>query len=368
MSKIFLTLIWISIFLGMTACSNKNVEDSNIYKNTDIPVNTNTSIIDSSNNDKNTDSTVNTDNKDIIDNDDKVDWSIPYVVRIGSILYHSTNELPKYSLIDKNIIFESKGKIETCTEDINAYPDKNNETNFDGYLDSEYGFIDGHLYIKYREFIPLQAASYQPSLKLIEKIDVMPEKEDNVSLEEAIDDGFMVLKNANIYYGDEIWQMFLTMTQFGYPTTIRIAHYYTMRGRISESLYESTKDDYPKMYLSQLYYDGEKYIVSALHKVDGKYECYQIQDVDGPEKTYQYLMHYFEKPQNTEATFNFCEKYVLVNDNSITWEDIYKGMISSQAGAAIDHTAVYNKYDYKEGIDPDWLEIVKDTVTEETKK
>ena len=331
-----ITLICISVLLCMTACSAKNEEDSN--------------------------SAANTDNKDIIDNDDKVDWSIPYVVRIGSILYHSTNELPKYSLIDKNITFESKGKIESGTEDINAYPSKNNETNFDGYLDCEYGFIDGHLYIKYREFIPWQAASYQPSLVLIEKIDEIPEKEDPVSLEEAIDDGFMVLKNGNIYYGDEIWQMFLTLTQFGYPTTIRIAHYYTMRGRISESLYESTKDDYPKMYLSQLHYDGENYLISALHKVDGKYLSYQIADVDGPEKTYKYLMHYSEIPQNSDAGFNSCDKYVLVNDNSVTWEDIYKGMISSQAGAAIDHTAVYNKYDYKDEFDPDRLEIVKDIV------
>jgi hypothetical protein len=73
-------------------------------------------------------------------------------------------------------------------------------------------------------------------------------------------------------------------------------------------------------------------------------------------------LHYSEIPQNSDAGFNSCDKYVLVNDNSVTWEDIYKGMISSQAGATIDHTAVYNKYDYKDEFDPDRLEIVKDIV------
>ena len=63
----------------------------------------------------------------------------------------------------------------------------------------------------------MQAASYQPSLVLIEKIDEIPEKEDPVSLEEAIDDGFMVLKNGNIYYGDEIGMRYLDIpTKEGY--------------------------------------------------------------------------------------------------------------------------------------------------------
>ena len=158
MSKIVLTLICISILLGMTASPAKNEENS--------------------------ENTTNTNNVNIDVNDDKVDWSIPYTVRIGSILYHSTNELPKYSLIDKNITFESRGKIESCTVDINAYPTKNNETNFDGYHDCDYGFIDGHLYIKYREFIPLQAASYQPSLILIEKTDEIP-SEDAIKADET---------------------------------------------------------------------------------------------------------------------------------------------------------------------------------------
>ena len=37
----------------------------------------------------------------------------------------------------------------------------------------------------------------------------------------------------------------------------------------------------------------------------------------------------------------FEERYVLTNENTVTWEDIVNGMLSSQSGDAIDHYSVY---------------------------
>ncbi len=42
-----------------------------------------------------------------------------------------------------------------------------------------------------------------------------------------------------------------------------------------------------------------------------------------------------------------------VNDDTITWEDIWNGMISSEFGAGVKHAEVFSKYDYKDGVDPD---------------
>jgi hypothetical protein len=50
----------------------------------------------------------------------------------------------------------------------------------------------------------------------------------------------------------------------------------------------------------------------------------------------------------------------LVNDDTITWEDIWNGMISSEFGAGVKHAEVFNKYDYKDGANPEKL-ITVDT-------
>ena len=42
--------------------------------------------------------------------------------------------------------------------------------------------------------------------------------------------------------------------------------------------------------------------------------------------------------------YNGYEHYVLVNDESVTWEQIFNGLISSHYGDGIDHWTVYSEY------------------------
>ena len=51
-------------------------------------------------------------------------------------------------------------------------------------------------------------------------------------------------------------------------------------------------------------------------------------------------MHYRGDGSDAEER-EFEERYVLTNDNTVTWEDIVNGMLSSQSGDAIDHYSVY---------------------------
>ena len=55
-------------------------------------------------------------------------------------------------------------------------------------------------------------------------------------------------------------------------------------------------------------------------------------------------------------SFNTFDKYVLVNDDSVTWDDIWNSTIGIAEG--FWHEEVYNKYDYKDGADPEKVTTV----------
>ena len=76
------------------------------------------------------------------------------------------------------------------------------------------------------------------------------------------------------------------------------------------------------------------------------------------EQTYKYMKHYTEKAPSDTALFTTFDKYVLVNDDTVTWEDIWNATIGITEG--FWHTEVYNKYDYKDVANPEEL-ITVDT-------
>jgi len=175
------------------------------------------------------------------------------------------------------------------------------------------------------------------------------------SLDEIINDGLVVIKNGSVISGEDKWLEFVKKAEANEPAEIRIAHYFTLTGRMAKNLYELTKMDYPVAYFHQLKFDGEKYIYTPLQKLDGSDDKYVFRPDDEYdwEETYKYLKHYTESAPSDTALFNTFDKYVLVNDDTITWEDIWNGMISSEFGAGVKHAEVFNKYDYKDGVDPD---------------
>lgn len=162
---------------------------------------------------------------------------------------------------------------------------------------------------------------------------------DNLSLEDAKHDGYVVIEDGSVTCGEDIWQNFVDLSAEKTPCKIRVVHHYTIGdpSHYDPTYYESIKDDYPKMYILELVYNGETFCVS--HYEEEK--LYQSE--------YKYLMRYEGKAETHDATYTSYVKYVLVNDDKVTWNDITHGMLSSQFGDYIPHSQIYTDLVYKEG-------------------
>jgi hypothetical protein len=161
---------------------------------------------------------------------------------------------------------------------------------------------------------------------------------DNFSLEDAKCDGYVVIEDGSVTSGEDIWQNFVDLSAEKTPCKIRVVHYYTIGdpSHYDPTYYESIKDDYPKMYILELVYNGETFCVS--HYEEEK--LYQSE--------YKYLMRYEGKAETRDATYTSYVKYVLVNDDKVTWNDITHGMLSSQFGDYIPHSQIYTDLVYRE--------------------
>jgi len=157
------------------------------------------------------------------------------------------------------------------------------------------------------------------------------------SLENAKDDLLIVYENGNITSGQEIWDTFLHEIETEQPCMVRLAFYYTLDNQnIDPEYYEEIKDQYPHLFIQDLYFDGKIYTLYSVE--DGKEYTFQ----------YKYLKRFHEtSPAYSTATYKETIRYVLLNDNDVTWEQIFKGMLSSTFGQYIDHKTVYSRYNYE---------------------
>ena len=162
---------------------------------------------------------------------------------------------------------------------------------------------------------------------------------DNYSLEDAKRDGYVVIEDLSVTYGEDTWQDFVDLSAENTPCKVRVVHYYTIddASHYDPAYYASIKDDYPMMYIFELIYNGETFNESH-YEEDRLYQ-----------EEYKYLMRYEGEPDTPYATFSSYVRYVLVNDDKVTWEDIFRGMISSQHGANIPHSQIYIDLLYREG-------------------
>ncbi|MBR6644114.1 MAG: hypothetical protein IKL28_10725 [Lachnospiraceae bacterium] len=155
-------------------------------------------------------------------------------------------------------------------------------------------------------------------------------------LQKAIDEDFVVMYEFQFLNGEEKWKEFFETTQTGTPATIYLAKYYTMdRVGVSEEYYQANKDEYPKLFLFRLCYDGEAYTITDRPGYEEEPEMV---------RTYPYLVKFEGKPTSATAIFDRYEYYVLVHDKDVTWKRIEWGGFSSQMGDAIDHCRVVSKH------------------------
>ena len=150
------------------------------------------------------------------------------------------------------------------------------------------------------------------------------------ALDKAVENGYVVHMDGDVTNGQEIWESFISDTSQGKAASVQVAEYYTLdEERCSEEYFEAYREDYPMLFLFDLTFDGSTY---TLKWKEGDKEYI---------RQFQYLMHYTGEAPTTHATYDTYSRYVLTNDNNVTWEELQKGMFSSQLGDYIEHHSVY---------------------------
>ncbi len=151
------------------------------------------------------------------------------------------------------------------------------------------------------------------------------------TLDDAKTDGCVVYEDGSITDGQQAWDAFVAATNSAKAASVRLAFYYTLGdpSHYAKEYYEEIKDKYPVLSLQDLRFDGKKYTIQSME--DGKLDT----------KEYKYLLRYEGKPGSSDAIFSHYVYYVLVQDDTVTWDQIEHGMISSQSGDWIDHRTVY---------------------------
>jgi len=157
------------------------------------------------------------------------------------------------------------------------------------------------------------------------------------SLLQAKRDGCVVMEDGDVTYGQEIWETFYKTTKKGKAAAVRYVHYYSLGDpeRYDTETYEKRKKTYPKMYVSDLTYDGVMYRVRQFD--EGKEIVNE----------YPYLMRYEWSPDSPNALFDYEIKYVVTDDKRVTWDEIYRAMLSSYMPTYIPNfETIYSDYIY----------------------
>lgn len=165
----------------------------------------------------------------------------------------------------------------------------------------------------------------------------LEELPEDYGLEQAKKDGCITHEDGALTQGKERFEAFYNTTQSGRADAVRLVDYYSPRdpsGYEPESD-ESVKAGYPQLYIQDLSFDGEQYTIRW-------YE-------DGEEiiRNYAYLMKYEGPAERPDASYKSYVRYVLTNDDEVTWQELIRGLVSSQLGDYIDHMSVCTDYIYE---------------------
>ncbi len=155
------------------------------------------------------------------------------------------------------------------------------------------------------------------------------------TLEQAKDGGCVVFEDGDVSAGQEIWEAFVSDCAEGKSAGVRLYSYYTLDPeRCTPEYYEAEKDNYPWAFIQDLSFDGEKYAIRWLE--------------DGQEyvREYEYLLRCEGEAESKTALYSSYVHYLLAHDESVTWEQYFYGLASSQFGAGVDAFDVYTDLIY----------------------
>ncbi len=147
-------------------------------------------------------------------------------------------------------------------------------------------------------------------------------------------EGTVVTEDGTATYGQDTWAKFYEKTQKGKSASVTVAAWYTLDPeKCDETYYEAYREDYPALYVHNLSFDGEMFSLT-----------WQEQSVQYG-RHYRYLMRYDSSDPSVYSSRAPQKRirYVLTNDNTVTWNNIIRGTASSKLGDYIDHFSIYTE-------------------------
>ncbi len=148
------------------------------------------------------------------------------------------------------------------------------------------------------------------------------------------DTDVVVIEGSRCTSGKEVWDSFYAQVSSGNSARVLVARYYVLdREHVSEELYQQKKDQYPKLFYYLVEYDGSRFIVTVRQSSE------ENDDFHG---SFAFLKHYVGDLPSTAVARHY-DRYVLVDDPDVSWEDIMKGWYSSDSTTPrYRHLSVYD--------------------------
>ena len=166
-------------------------------------------------------------------------------------------------------------------------------------------------------------------------------------IEDAKVHGFVVMRGMESPYNSELMDEFLEKVEAHRSADIRIAKVYDASVNMAPDLELATKQDYPSLFFSEISFDGIRFTVYPINKIDGKYVLAERERIDSSKRTLKYLKHMTDIPRSENALYNSAERYVLVDDDTLTWDDLMSGVFSNRLGDYKPFEEIYTRYDVK---------------------
>jgi beta-lactamase regulating signal transducer with metallopeptidase domain len=96
------------------------------------------------------------------------------------------------------------------------------------------------------------------------------------------------------------------------------------------------------------WYIGDKshYTAMDLSFADSVYTATWFENGVEHTKQFRYLVHFVGEKEQENIDYDAYERYVLLDDNQVSWDEIWHSLISSQRPGGIEHMTVYSDYIY----------------------
>ena len=178
-----------------------------------------------------------------------------------------------------------------------------------------------------------ESADTKKNRELFQKLFTVEE-----GLEWAKTSDVVVMDNDGCISGKALWEAFFETSTNGKPASVLMAHLMTMdKDSVSAEYYEQAKDEYPKLSITLLEYDGVEYTMKQR-------DC--AKEYTGTGTVYKHLKHFAGDPltEYAKTQFDSYSFYVLLDDPELTWEEIVGASLSSYAPSTIRDYPIYMEY------------------------